>query len=398
MNDLTKGFQRSTVTFLNRGRVVCLLAVGFMSGSCVLNAPLAHALQSLESNEGSAQQRVTVDQVQRIVANDNGERDAKLAQRLSGLELTERMSAAKRVSLEQSVRGSKSRSALVALADASAFLDPPAADLLSNAPPDVSQQRHMMALTMDYLNQILPKLPDFYATRTTDGFSREQEAGAISQEDLSWRKVDSRKVVVTYRDGKEVINPREWGKHPSHPDGEGLITRGTFGPILLCVIFDAAHGQMVWDRWERGTDGTLAVFGYRVPEDQSHYSAGLHGPLIDSSNAAQGTGYQGEVAIDPATGTILRLTVQADPPRDSLNRRSDIMVEYGPVVIGGRTYTCPVRSVSISVVTSMGGLENFLPNVQAPQSTLLNDVTFADYHQFRATSRILTGNIPTSNQ
>jgi hypothetical protein len=28
------------------------------------------------------------------------------------------------------------------------------------------------------------------------------------------------------------------GKHPSYPKGEGLITRGTFGPTLSTVILD----------------------------------------------------------------------------------------------------------------------------------------------------------------
>jgi hypothetical protein len=57
------------------------------------------------------------------------------------------------------------------------------------------------------------------------------------------------------------------------------------------------------------------------------------------------TGYQGEVAIDPATGTIPRLTVQADLAFDSTIFRGDIMVEYGPVEIDGKTYTCPIRRV-----------------------------------------------------
>ncbi len=212
----------------------------------------------------------------------------------------------------------------------------------------------------------------------------------------SWRQVGSSKVVVAYRDGKEVINPREWGKHPHHPEGEGLITRGTFGPILSTVIGDAAHGGMTWNRWERGSAGTLAVFRYRVPKEHSHYSVSFHGLSSDKADAEPVTGYHGEVAIDPATGTILRLTVQAEQPLGSPVLQGDIMVEYGPVEIGGKTYTCPVRSVSISMgdMRFMSGTDPLGEYTPGPEATLLNDVTFENYHQFRSDSRILTGNIP----
>ncbi|MGA9241339.1 MAG: hypothetical protein WBW03_05100 [Silvibacterium sp.] len=348
------------MTFRASNRVVYLLAVGFVWSSCALNSPLAIAAPRPrdESGKGSAPQNVTVEDVQRILAEDKGKPDAEVARQLSGLELMERMSDARLNSLEQSVPGTKSWWALLALADASVFLSPAAADVLPQAPPDLNEQQHMIDLTVEYLAQTLPKLPDFYATRTTvryDNGRSMQRARAKSQDDSSsrdnslWRIVGSSKVVVAYRNGKEVVDPREWGKHSSHPEDEGLITRGTFGPILSTVIADAARGEMTWDRWERGGAGTLAVFRYRVPENQSHYSLAFHGLSSDKGGANQGAGYHGEVAIDPAAGTILRLTVQADLALDSPILRGDIMVEYGPVEIGGKPYTCPIRSVSISL-------------------------------------------------
>src|ERR1700733_11562373 len=100
---------------------------GFVWSSCVLNAPLAIAAPwpRGESGEGSAPQRVAVEDVQRILSEDKGKSEAKVARQLSGLELTERMSYTKLKSLEQNVPGKKSRWALVALADASVFLSPP---------------------------------------------------------------------------------------------------------------------------------------------------------------------------------------------------------------------------------------------------------------------------------
>jgi hypothetical protein len=113
-----------------------------------------------------------------------------------------------------------------------------------------------------------------------------------------------------------------------------------------------------------------------------------------------GTEYHGEFAIDPATGTILRLTAQADPAFGSSIMEADIMVQYGPVEIGGKTYICPLRSVSISLdatgfMSQLGGLGI---SVHASQDTaLLNDVTFGEYHLFGSSSRILVGHVPAAD-
>jgi hypothetical protein len=388
------------VTFRAWDRVIYLLAVGFAASICVLNAPLANAEWSPSGEwvEGSAQQSVAVDDVQRMLAEDKGKPDAKVARQLSGLALTEKMSSAKLESLGQSAPGPKSRQALLALADASVFLSPAAADVLSQARPNSDEQRRMLAMTVDYVGKTLPKLPNFYATRTTVRFEYKlirKRTRAGSWSDSFWRQVGGSKVIVVYRDGREVIDPREWGKHSHHPEREGLITRGTFGAILSVVFVDAAHsGGFTWSRWGRGSAGTVAVFRYRVPKEQSHYSVGTHGLSGDKGDAAQVTGYHGDVAIDPTTGTILRVTVQAEQPSNSPILQSDIMVEYGPVEIGGKTYTCPVRSVSLAETGSMGVPGPFGESTSAPDTPHLNDVTFDNYHQFRSESRILTGNIP----
>jgi hypothetical protein len=76
------------------------------------------------------------------------------------------------------------------------------------------------------------------------------------------------------------------------------------------------------------------------------------------------------------------------------------MVEYGPVVIGEKTYICPTRSVSLSrqrtveLVREWG--ESF--GVYGRFETILNDVTFGKYHLFRAESRILPGSPDPPNK
>jgi hypothetical protein len=106
--------------------------------------------------------------------------------------------------------------------------------------------------------------------------------------------------------------------------------------------------------------------------------------------------FHGEFSIDPESGAILRLTMQADlRPRLPLDE-SNIMVEYGPVNIGGKTYICPLRSVSISRARRFMDIHEWGEDfkVYAPFETVLNDMVFGQYHLFHSSARMLPGFTP----
>jgi hypothetical protein len=135
-----------------------------------------------------------------------------------------------------------------------------------------------------------------------------------------------------------------------------------------------------------------------VPQESPFFYTGF-GYLTDDGRVAQAqkrSRFHGEFAVDPASGAILRLTVQADvEPRLPL-KRSDVMVEYSPVVIGGNTCICPTRSVTISRERSVIDIHEWggKATTYAPFKTILTDMTYNDYHEFRPTSRILPGFTP----
>lgn len=79
-------------------------------------------------------------------------------------------------------------------------------------------------------------------------------------------------------------------------------------------------------------------------------------------------------------------------------QRADTMVEYGPVQIGGKNYICPLRSVSISRGPSSLSFDRAGKQILGPPATMLNDVTFSDYHVFRSQARIVSGPVdPAAN-
>ena len=112
--------------------------------------------------------------------------------------------------------------------------------------------------------------------------------------------------------------------------------------------------------------------------------------------------YHGEIAVDPTDGSILRLVVAADLKRSDPIVRSDILVEYGGVEIGGEIYICPVKSISISRAPALppnayemaryrGELVEQGKQTLERLQTSLNEVVFEQYHLFGSDARVLTG-------
>jgi hypothetical protein len=323
-----------------------------------------------------APQLVSVAQLTEIVSNLKRKHDWEGAKEIVHLQLTERLSSPNLSRLSGELPGAKSRSALISVGDESVFLEPPKAEIPKKAEPEKAERRQMMSLVVEYLKKVIPKLPNFYAKRITTSYE-----STWTKNEKAFRSAlhpaGKFRATVYYRGSKEVV-------HAEGAEENGLITRGTFGPILSTVIVDAANSNTTrWSRWEEGPNGSMAVFKFMVPKAESHYqvSGGAGLGLIGPS------AYHGEIGIDPGSGAILRLVLEADPDLGSSQERADVMVEYGSVAIGGETYTCPVRSVSYSV----GGLivAGELSADPSQEASRLNDVVFDDYHVFRSEMRIV---------
>lgn len=345
-----------------------------------------------------AAQSLTVSQLEEWLDKARGGKDGETAERLSALALTERMSSARLAFWKAQMPGDKSRAALVALADDAAFLDPPAEKIPADATPDIETQKAMLARVIDYLNETVPRLPDFFARRTTHSYGE-----PTKKDDETWKTATGNRALqpentsvatVLYRNGSEQVDAEKL-KVKLHKDEDSMSTKGIFGPILSTVLLDAARSELTWSRWGEGQEGKRAVFRFVVPKEKSNYAVSFC--CLTDMDAASGfeqfTGYHGEMTIDPASGAILRLAVQADlMPRSPL-MRADILVEYGPVAIGGQTYVCPLRSVAITRKRTVMALHEWGETLRVfgPFITLLSDTAFDDYHKFGSESRILPG-------
>jgi hypothetical protein len=197
-------------------------------------------------------------------------------------------------------------------------------------------------------------------------------------------------VTVLYRDGHEIADAAGAKSMKFVPANHELRTMGEFGPVLATVLGDAAKGKVLWSHWEQDAAGPLAVFSYTVPQRASHYRVSYLGGAQEEQRYPA---YRGEIAVNPADGSILRLTLVAEMKSDDPMTRAGLLVEYAPVNIGRMTYICPVKSVALfqAPITTVDEIDGKLYITHGPQQTNLNSTLFKQYHLFRAETRILTG-------
>jgi hypothetical protein len=374
-----------------------LLTVFFMAAAGLLAAPVVAGPESLTAAQFGQQ-----------LALLSQKRDKAAARAIAAVRLTERPDPVQQESWQSQLPGKDSIAALRAVVDAAAILDPPPSAIPADPRPDIQTQVQIMNHAIDYARNILHRFPDFSALRSSTEFGIASPADIDNErhgiyfgprpappprKDLgpahsvpsghlyleeSWTQP------VTYRDGHEVDDAAAQGQ----AEQPWLTTQGEFGPILSTVLVDAARGRLVWSHWEQDAQGRIAVFHYEVPRAISHYSVQLSADATPEQPA-----YSGELSVDPDTGSILRITLHAWLREPDTRAETGIAVEYGHVIIGGKTYICPVHGVAyLKFYPSSSTYDDRA--APAPTSIHLNDVTFTHYHVFRSDVRILSATDP----
>ena len=354
---------------------------------------------------------MTVAQLEQTLIADNAAHrpDAETARRISDVELSERLTEGSLSRLRQPFAGdSRTATALLLLADRSAFLEPPPSELPANPAPNAGGQQHLLETAQRFALETLPRLPNLLATRTTFSFDdspQEVTKGAYPQR-LGLHLIGSSKAEVSVSN-ERVGQVTDTATQSGLASG-GLTTWGEFGSALLIILSDSSQGKTTWSHWEETPAGMMAVFHYEVPKSASHYeidtsveeiqhngeSSRWAGRRTSDAGAVASWNrksihieppYEGSMWIDPATGTITRVTLVADLKGNPKFERGAILVEYGPVRIGDKVLTAPVRSLALSEAPST--VNSTFAGVA---TEWLNENLFTNYHLFSSTSRIVT--------
>jgi hypothetical protein len=286
-----------------------------------------------------AAEQVTVEQLEHTLSDAHAKRDQDLAKQLGGMELSERLSSPRLKKIQADLPGEKSRLALMALGDASAFLQLPAAEVPATPPPDAETQKLILTRAAEGLEASIHKLPDFFARKTTTRF-HDLKVSYVTDEPIirehqAFQLLDSFSDTVYYRNGQEVEETNE--KHPKikpRPTN-GMVNWGVFGPLLRIALTDIHKGKIDWSHWELRAVGPVAVFQYAIPKDKSNYTVKyccLGTPNTGLRTFESIPPFHGEIAIDPATGAVYRLVLITDlsPPRPDLSGS-----DHGGIRTGG---------------------------------------------------------------
>jgi VWFA-related protein len=325
-------------------------------------------------------ERISIDQLAKIVTSGSaqGLSDAQIAHSLVNVELTERLPASKLESLLSIEIGPRTRDVLQIVADVSAFLEQPPAD----APP-AEQRQEMLAHARDYTVGYIQALPDFVTTRMTRRFDDFPSPGVrpVAWHDLAFR--DNAAGQLSYNQGVESFA----GATGIDSGRTSMSSFGEFGSIVAALFLPESQTHFTWAFWETVNEKRLAVFHYSIAADHSRYvvSYCCDRPAQPVSMAAA---YQGDLYVDPASGSIWRVTRQTvDLPKGLPTHWAKTIVDYRPARIGRESYLLPVRSASYS--------ESTLHTARGNRTThYWNDVRFVHYHRFTAEARLVTGEEP----
>ena len=329
--------------------------------------------------------RVTVAQLDQSLTTALAARkpDAEIARQIASWDLSERLTETSLEGLKARLApGAQTAQALALLADRSAFLDPPVAELPGATAPDGATQQRILNAARNYLAQTLPRLPDFLATRTINRYDdspQELKKGA-------WPVRAGLHLVGTSSREISVRNEREGqaAKQGSAASQEqsGLSSWGEFGFLPAVIMTDTAKGKMTWSHWEQMAAGPAAVFHYAVPRSASHYEIVgtiAHGPRwhpADASTVRTAAAYHGSLWVAPETGAVLRLTLEIGENEVGQFKRVAVMVQYAPVQIGDRTFICPARSLVLDL-----GVSNVNSSLEDAPTEWLNVASYSDYHR-----------------
>lgn len=354
---------------------------------------------------------VTVRQLEQHLARAAGSSDKKVEKQISNLKLTERLDRSLLVKLSNALPGDGSRNALMAVADASAFLPPPQWEELPESPPDRKIQGEMLIRVTAFVRDEAKRMPNFLARRVTTRF---QDAALFPHSNdiqyytpNDYHFFDRRVANLRYVGGQEEEEETKAAPNAGQDRDitlfpKGLITRGEFGPLLETIVSDILQSKVRWQRWERSDAGKLAVFQFLVPQEASHFTVEYcctYDPEGDVSEFKATPTYHGEITIDPSTGNVSRIMLICDLAPGQVITRADIELEYAPIEIAGRTYFAPLHGVSVSATPDVqrqlvGSGTDYYTRADRYTVTSINDLQFRDYRVFRTEMRIVPDQAP----
>lgn len=190
-----------------------------------------------------------------------------------------------------------------------------------------------------------------------------------------WKHRDSLAELLSYHDNKESrttleINGKRSTLKRADMNSSWPLSVGEFGAMLNLVFQPSSKTEFEWKEAAALGDGSgmLQVLNYRVDGKNATI-------VLTEGNEDAAVGFHGRVYLDPSTGGVRRVTLEADAiPHSFAVHAASMTVDYDFVGISGRDYLLPVRS-SVRLEKGHHKIE-------------LNEITFRDYRRFASRTKI----------
>lgn len=190
-----------------------------------------------------------------------------------------------------------------------------------------------------------------------------------------WKHRDSLAELLSYHDNQESratleVDGKRSTLKRADMNSSWPLSVGEFGAMLNLVFQPSSKTEFEWKEAAALGDGsgTVQVLNYRVDGKNATI-------VLTEGNADAAVGFHGQVYLDPSTGGVRRITLEADGiPHSFAVHAASMTVDYDFVGISGRDYLLPVRS-SVRLEKGHHKIE-------------LNEITFRDYRRFASRTKI----------
>ena len=269
-----------------------------------------------------------------------------------------------------------------------------AAAAYAQSPPDAAEQAKIIKALRAYAEAYTSNLPNFICSQVTkrEVILAPNEVAGVRESmpgrgrfglaNAGERKsTDTFEEQLGYFDHKEsyqLLKVDGKKQKPGQPRPPGMTSTGEFGTTLWGIFDPQSKAEFEWKRWDSLRGQTVAVFSFQV--DQSHSQAQLEVP-----SRTVVVGYRGLIYSNRDSNIVLRLTTEAESPKDFPLQDVTHLLDYGQVEIAGQPFILPLHA---EMQTRMS--EDFMRYGReaghAKQVLLTNQVDFREYRKYTAES------------
>lgn len=194
-----------------------------------------------------------------------------------------------------------------------------------------------------------------------------------------WRELDTFEQELTYFGHKEsykllTVNGMQAIPDRAPPPGAG--SSGEFGTTLRGIFDPASHAAFKWKSLETLRGEPVYVFSFDIAKENStaQIVAGTRSVVV---------AYHGLIFADRDSKTILRVTTEAETPRNFPLQQVTHVLDYGQVVLGGKQYLVPLHG-EMQMSARKDYVEKGRPGGTSPLLPFRNTIDFRAYRKYSA--------------